>query len=86
MTSRILDLGEVAVKPKKPYQHVPKSHRMFGLQEPPTFYPTKEEFKDAYQYIESIAEEGSKYGVIKIIPPAAWNPKFALDIGVSRLD
>lgn len=78
-------MSEVALKPKKPYKHVPKSKRLFGLEEPPTFYPTKEEFKDTYKYIESIAHEGSKYGVIKIVPPVSWNPKLALDIGVSNI-
>lgn len=77
-------MSEVAIKPKKAYKHVAKSNRLFNLQEPPTFYPTKEEFKDTYKYIESISEEGAKYGIIKIIPPPSWNPKFAVDVGVGR--
>lgn len=75
-------MSEVSLKPRNAYVHTPKSRRLFGLQEPPTFYPTKEDFKDTYQYIESIAEEGVKYGIIKIVPPPSWNPKFAVDIGV----
>lgn len=83
-TTTLLDLSEVALKPKAPYTYTPKRNRPFGLIEPPTFYPTKEQFKDTYSYIESIAEEGSKYGIIKIVPPSSWNPKFAIDTGVSR--
>lgn len=55
----------------------------FGLIEAPTFYPSEEEFKNAYNYIQSISPVGEKYGLVKIVPPATWNPKFALDTGVS---
>lgn len=79
-------MNEVPLKPRKVYKCSPKQQRVFGLKEAPTFYPTKEEFRDTYQYIESIAKEGSKYGAVKIVPPASWNPKLALDIGVGTTD
>jgi histone demethylase JARID1 len=56
---------------------------MFGLQEAKTYRPTAEQFKDPLQYIQSIREEGQKYGIIKIIPPDTWNPAFAVDTEVS---
>jgi histone demethylase JARID1 len=60
----------------------PKPNRMFGLQEAKTYRPTAEQFKDPLQYIQSIREEGQKYGIIKIIPPDTWNPAFAVDTEV----
>lgn len=58
------------------------SKRPFGIPEPPTFYPTTDEFSDSYNYINSIAEEGKKYGIVKVVPPSSWNPSFSLDTGV----
>jgi histone demethylase JARID1 len=55
-----------------------KNERIFGLKEAPTFYPTKEEFKDPLQYIEKISPEGEKYGIIKIVPPNDYQPEFSL--------
>jgi histone demethylase JARID1 len=55
-----------------------KSERIFGLKEAPTFYPTKEEFKDPLRYIEKISPEGEKYGIIKIVPPKDYQPEFSL--------
>ncbi|KAF1991144.1 histone demethylase JARID1D [Aulographum hederae CBS 113979] len=56
-----------------------KRSRPFGLQEAPTFRPTEEEFKNPMEYIKSIFEEGKKYGIVKVIPPASFNPDFAID-------
>jgi len=58
-----------------------RSH-IHGIAEAPTFRPTEEEFKDPMEYMRKIAPEGSKYGIVKIIPPDSWNPEFALDTSV----
>lgn len=43
----------------------------------PTFYPTIEEFEgNPLDYIEKIRSIGERYGIIKIVPPAGWNPPF----------
>ncbi|ODQ54061.1 PLU-1-domain-containing protein [Saitoella complicata NRRL Y-17804] len=57
----------------------PKGSRALGLEEAPTYRPTKEEFQEPLKYIQSIAEEGKKYGICKIIPPEGWRPTFAVD-------
>lgn len=62
----------------------PKRIRPHGLTEAPTFTPTPEEFKDPMEYIRSIAEEGRKYGIVKIIPPESWQPEFGIDTEVRR--
>ena len=57
---------------------------MFGIPEAPTFYPTDEEFRDPMEYMRKIAPEGSKYGIVKIVPPQGWNPTFAINTEVSQ--
>ncbi|KAF2665460.1 PLU-1-domain-containing protein [Microthyrium microscopicum] len=58
----------------------PKASRPHDLQEAPTFRPTEEEFKNGpIEYIQKIAEEGRKYGIVKIIPPEGWKPPFVVD-------
>jgi jmjN domain len=44
----------------------PKVKRPMGLQEAPTFWPNEKEWTDPLGYISSIAEEGKKYGIIKV--------------------
>lgn len=60
-----------------------KGKRIFGIEEAPTFYPTKEEFKDPLSYIEKISPEGEKYGIIKIVPPKDYHPDFSLNTKVN---
>lgn len=60
----------------------PKPNRMFGIPEAPTFRPTEVEFRDPMEYMRKIAPEGSKYGIVKIIPPDNWNPTFAINTEV----
>lgn len=61
---------------------VRKDKRIFGLTEAPTFYPTKEEFKDPLSYVQKISAEGAKYGIAKIIPPRDYKPEFCLNTEV----
>eukprot|EP01084_Bolivina_argentea_P056551 103472_1 len=48
------------------------------ISETKTFYPTIDEFSSPLQYIQSIRDEGMRYGIIKIKPPSEWNPIFNL--------
>lgn len=45
----------------------PKWDRPMGLQDAPTYWPNEKEWADPLGYIQSIAEEGTKYGIIKVI-------------------
>lgn len=59
-----------------------KKERPFGIPEAPTYRPTEEEFRDPMEYMRKIAAEGSKYGIVKVIPPDNWNPPFAINTEV----
>jgi histone demethylase JARID1 len=60
-------------------REIPKKTRAHGLTEAPTYRPSLEEWKDPIKYIQQISPEGRKYGIVKIIPPESWDPKFAID-------
>jgi len=62
----------------------PKKNRMFGIPEAPSYFPTEEEFRDPMEYMRKIAPEGSRYGIVKIVPPEGWNPTFAINTEVSH--
>jgi hypothetical protein len=49
-----------------PTDEVPKAQRPMGLQEAPTFWPSEKQWADPLAYIQSIADEGHKYGIIKV--------------------
>jgi hypothetical protein len=50
-----------------PKLEVPKRDRPMGLQDAPTYWPNDKEWADPLGYVQSIAEEGRKYGIIKVL-------------------
>jgi hypothetical protein len=73
------------VRTEYQYEDPSKESRKTDILEAPVLYPTPEEFKDPYAYIESIAHIGHRYGIIKIVPPEGWRPSFVLNTEVSFL-
>lgn len=45
----------------------------------PTYHLTQDQYEDPITFIESIKEQGSKYGAVKIIPPSSFDTEFKLD-------
>ena len=83
--SQPLDMSTVERKGQNQVSHRAKkriSSSLHGLTEAPTFRPSVDEFRDPMEFIRSIASQGRKYGIVKIIPPESWNPDFALDTEV----
>jgi len=56
--------------------------RVFGIEHVPVLHPTMDQFDDPLSYIESISEIGRRYGAVKIVPPAGWEPPCAIDPNV----
>ena len=46
-----------------------------GLQDAPTYWPSEKDWNDPLGYIQSIAEEGKKYGIIKVSLIVAERPR-----------
>jgi hypothetical protein len=57
-----------------------------GVMTIPSYRPTEDEWMDPMEYITSITEEASKFGMAHIIPPKSWDPPFALAHGVDGVD
>ena len=64
-TAPALDLATLNLE-YDPAIEVPKTSRPMGLTEAPTFWPTDKEWTDPLGYIQSIADEGKKFGIIKV--------------------
>lgn len=79
-----LDLNTVErrCKPVPGVREPPTRTHINNIPEAPTYKPTDEEWKNPMEYMRKIGPEGSKYGIIKIIPPDNWNPELALDTSV----
>lgn len=74
-----------SVRTKAPRHPHPRTEpRLFGLEDCPTFYPTPEEFKDPMAYIDSISQQGKKYGMCKVVPPEGWHMPFRLETETFR--
>lgn len=80
-----LDMRTVERKGHPSSRDFPIRRRPHELLEAPTYRPTEAEFRDPMEYIRSISEKASRFGICKIIPPEGWNPDFAIDteVGVS---
>lgn len=61
-----------------------KKERLFGIPDAPSYYPTEEEFRDPMEYMRKITPEGSRYGIVKIVPPENWQPTFAINTEVCQ--
>lgn len=44
----------------------------------PSYRPTEEEWKDPMEYVTRITKESSAFGMAHIVPPASWDPPFAI--------
>lgn len=64
-TAERLDLSTLKMD-FDPTDEVPKAQRPMGLQEAPTYWPSEKQWADPLAYIQSIADEGQKYGIIKV--------------------
>ena len=56
-----------------------KEERLFGVKDVPVLRPTTQEFQDPLSYIRSVRHLGFASGIIKIIPPAEFQPPFCIN-------
>ncbi|KAI9006930.1 PLU-1-like protein-domain-containing protein [Hyaloraphidium curvatum] len=78
----VSDVARVAPSPGLSAPVEPRG--VFGLPEAPVFRPTDEEFSEPIRYIEKIRKTAEKYGICKIVPPAAFRPPLSLDMDILR--
>lgn len=78
--SPVLDMS--SVKREAPRDLPADATRPFGLEDCPSFYPTKEEFKDPMEYVRSISGIAQNFGICKVVPPAGWKMPFVTDTEV----
>lgn len=75
-----LDLDSLPTR--SPRSMPPRPPRLFGLEDCPVFYPTKEEFQDPMKYISSVQDQAKNYGICKVVPPEGWQMPFVTDTTV----
>ncbi|KAJ3322522.1 hypothetical protein HDU76_013854 [Blyttiomyces sp. JEL0837] len=67
--------------------HADRSNtRLWNLPSAPVYRPTVQEWTNPLGFIEKIRPEAEKYGLCKIIPPAGWEPPFAIDSEIFRFE
>ena len=69
-----------------PEAEVPCVSEDNGVVTIPPYRPTEDEWMDPMEYITSITEDASQFGMAHIIPPKSWDPPFALTHGVDGVD
>jgi [histone H3]-trimethyl-L-lysine4 demethylase len=93
----VLDLNSVRTQaPRKPpvthqgqgepISTLPSSEnhgkRLFGLEDCPVYYPTKEEWDDPMGFVRKITPTAEEYGICKIVPPEHWKMPFVTNTEV----
>lgn len=71
---------KAALKRSKLEHSMPSVSELPNVVEAPSYQPTSEEFNDPIRLWERLHEHGEKYGAVKLIPPAGWRPKFAMEL------
>ena len=56
-----------------------------GLKDAPTYRPSDKEWSDPLGYIQSIADEGKKYGIIKVRPQCGLDSPIYANHTLNRL-